>query len=119
MNQNRMLQEKLKQAIMPSKLSNIMDKTYSDLLHKNTNTTEIIVVRHGQTEWNLVHRLQGQGNSELTNKGISGAKHVGKKLYWLHKNDRKIDSVYCSPLKRAQQTAQIIMEQFTNNNNKL
>ena len=97
---------------MPSKLSNIMDTTFSDLLHKDSNTTEIIIVRHGQTEWNLIHRLQGQGNSELTSVGLSGAKKVGKKLFWLHKNDRKIDFVYSSPIKRAKQTTQIIMEQF-------
>lgn len=104
--------EKLQATSQPSKLSSIMDTTYSDLLHKDSNTTEIILVRHGQTEWNLIHKLQGQGNSELTTVGKSGAIKVGKKLYWLHKNSRKIDFMYSSPLKRAQQTAKFIMEQF-------
>lgn len=97
-----------------------MDTTYSDLLNKDSNVTEIILVRHGQTEWNLVHRLQGQGNSELTKIGKSGAVKVGKKLYWLHKNDRPIDVVYSSPLKRAKQTCEIIMKQFVDSkDNKL
>ena len=76
--------------------------------------TEIILVRHGQTEWNVIHKLQGQGNSELTSAGLSGAKKAGTKLYSMHQRGRRISAVYASPLKRAAETARIIMEQFRN-----
>ena len=56
---------------------------------------------------------------EVNQNGINGAIKIGKKLYCLHKNDRKIDCVYASPLKRAKQTAKLIMDQFTDSNEKL
>eukprot|EP00483_Globobulimina_turgida_P006878 UN06890 len=118
-NNTDMLKEQLQPVTLTSKLASILNATYSDLLHEDANTTEIILVRHGQTVWNLTHRLQGQGNSELTDVGTNGALKVGKRLYWLHKNDRKIDFFYASPIKRAKQTAQIILAQFTNCNDKL
>eukprot|EP01084_Bolivina_argentea_P011424 21348_1 len=103
-NKNKALEEKLQ------------DSTYSDLLRDDTNTTEIVLVRHGQTEWNVIHKLQGQGDSNLTDVGKMGALKVGGKLLFLHQNNRQIDCVYASPLKRAKQTAQIIMKQFKNCN---
>ncbi|MFK7752549.1 MAG: phosphoglycerate mutase family protein, partial [Sedimentitalea sp.] len=39
---------------------------------------EIFVLRHGETEWNASHRMQGRLNSPLTAKGISQAQHQGR-----------------------------------------
>ena len=39
--------------------------------------TNIIVVRHGETEWNREGRLQGQGDSPLTERGLSQAVAMG------------------------------------------
>ena len=36
----------------------------------------IYLTRHGQTEWNVMHRMQGWGNGELTELGITGAKKL-------------------------------------------
>ena len=64
---------------------------------------EILLTRHGQTEWNVLGKVQGRADIELNEKGIQQAEETGKAL----KNE-KIDLIICSPLKRAKQTADII-----------
>lgn len=65
--------------------------------------TKIILVRHGETEWNQQRRYQGQQDSPLSAKGIFQAQEVGKFLA-----NRTIDAIYSSDLKRAFLTAQSI-----------
>lgn len=64
---------------------------------------EILLTRHGQTEWNLLKKVQGKADIELNQKGIKQAEETRDYL----KNE-KIDLILCSPLKRAIQTAEII-----------
>ena len=64
---------------------------------------EILLTRHGQTEWNVLGKVQGRADIELNEKGIQQAEETGKAL-----NEEKIDLIICSPLKRAKQTAEII-----------
>lgn len=64
---------------------------------------EILLTRHGQTEWNLLKKVQGKADIELNEKGIKQAEETRDSL----KNE-KIDIILCSPLKRARQTAEII-----------
>ena len=63
----------------------------------------IYVVRHGQTDWNLIRRCQGHADIDLNSLGIEQAKEAKEKL-----KDIKFFKVFCSPLKRALQTAKII-----------
>ncbi len=63
----------------------------------------LILVRHGQTEWNRLRRYQGQSDIELNETGIIQAQLAAKRLA-----NERIDSIYCSDLKRARQTAEII-----------
>ena len=93
-----------------------MERNYNDLFDEDKTDTEIILIRHGKTEWNTIHKMQGQFDSKLTNEGISGAIQIGRKLFKLHKYDRKISCLYSSPLGRAKQTAKLIMEQFDDDN---
>ena len=66
--------------------------------------TRLIIVRHGQSTYNIVRRIQGHlDESVLTQKGCDDAVEVGKAL-----NNISFDAIYCSPLKRAKQTAEII-----------
>ncbi len=58
-----------------------------------SNTTTIIFIRHGETEWNTEYRAQGSKNSPLTPKGIKQAEDTGRILEKI-----KIDAVYSSPL---------------------
>ena len=67
---------------------------------------EILITRHGQTDWNLKRRLQGRADIELNQTGIEQAKIAKEELA-----NEKIDLIICSPLKRAKQTAEIINEE--------
>ncbi|MEM9008493.1 MAG: histidine phosphatase family protein [Cyanobacteria bacterium P01_F01_bin.86] len=68
--------------------------------------TRVIIVRHGQSTYNLKKLIQGQIDvSTLTDLGIAQAKQVGEALTGI-----AFDHVYASPLKRAAQTAATIVE---------
>ena len=65
--------------------------------------TEIILVRHGETEWNVEEVFRGRIDIELNDTGIKQAELLAGYL-----RDIKIDAIYSSPLKRALKTAEII-----------
>ena len=65
--------------------------------------TVIYLTRHGQTLWNIEKRLQGRGNSPLTEEGIERAKELRDRIKDIH-----IDIIYSSPIERALTTANII-----------
>lgn len=65
----------------------------------------IILIRHGQTQWNSEGRVQGRTDIPLNARGMAQAEAVGE---WL--SSRKIDAVYASPLMRAHDTAKAIAD---------
>ncbi len=67
--------------------------------------TKIIVVRHGETEWNIEDRCQGHKDSLLTENGIKQAENVALRLAGYN-----LSAIYTSDLGRAIQTAEIISE---------
>lgn len=67
----------------------------------------VFLARHGQTQWNLEHRLQGQLDSPLTPDGIRQAHSVAERL-----TGRGITTVCSSPLGRAMRTAVIIADRI-------
>ena len=71
--------------------------------------TRIYLLRHGQTEWNASSRLQGHTDSLLTKTGIKQVEISAKKL-----RNRSIEfsSIYCSDLKRARDSAEIVTKEF-------
>ncbi|SCZ01363.1 histidine phosphatase family protein [Alkaliphilus peptidifermentans] len=64
---------------------------------------KLILVRHGETEWNIEGRTQGKMNSSLTEDGLIQARLLGERLI-----SEDIDSIYASHLDRAKSTAEII-----------
>ncbi|MGN7477784.1 histidine phosphatase family protein [Solibacillus silvestris] len=64
---------------------------------------EICLVRHGETDWNKVGKLQGHTDIELNENGVAQAEICANFL-----KDKSYVLVMTSPLKRAKQTAQII-----------
>ena len=65
--------------------------------------TEIYLIRHGQTLWNLDHRFQGKTNTPLTAQGRLEAEELANRLERI-----PFETVFSSPLDRAKETAQII-----------
>lgn len=65
----------------------------------------LYVIRHGRTDWNDQLKLQGQTDTELNEEGIKGAKKAHEEYKDVH-----FDICYCSPLKRAKKTAEILLE---------
>lgn len=65
--------------------------------------SEIILVRHGETEWNVGEIFRGRADVELNETGIKQAQLLAEYL-----RDIKIEAVYSSPLKRALKTAETI-----------
>ena len=65
--------------------------------------TEIILARHGETEWNLEEIFRGRIDIGLNETGIKQANLLAEYL-----NQIEIDAIYSSSLKRALKTAQTI-----------
>lgn len=66
---------------------------------------KLILIRHGQSLWNLENRFTGWVDVPLTQKGEEEARRAGQLL-----KSEKIDVAYTSALTRAQRTCQIILE---------
>ncbi|MDQ3248458.1 MAG: histidine phosphatase family protein, partial [Chloroflexota bacterium] len=66
-------------------------------------TTEIILVRHGETAWNVEERLQGQMDSPLTPLGLAQTQAVANRL-----QHETFTTLYSSDLVRTQQMARAI-----------
>lgn len=67
----------------------------------------ILLIRHGQTNWNLESKLQGREDIPLNDTGRAQAKACAKYL-----SDQAWHTIYTSPLSRAKETAQIIAEEL-------
>ena len=67
--------------------------------------TEIILARHGETEWNVGEIFRGRIDVELNETGVKQAQLLAEYLRYV-----KIEVVYSSPLKRALKTAETIAD---------
>jgi len=68
--------------------------------------TRIILVRHGETEWNRVERFRGRADVPLNEKGLLQAEATARGI----ESRVSAAAVYSSPLSRAMRTAQAIAE---------
>jgi broad specificity phosphatase PhoE len=64
----------------------------------------LLIVRHGETEWNAEGRIQGHTDIGLSEKGAEQARSLGQRLA-----DRQIDVAYSSDLKRTSETAKLAL----------
>ena len=81
--------------------------------NKNEETLKLYIVRHGETEWNVIKRFQGQLNTPLTEKGMEKLRETGKKL-----ENVLFDEVYTSELGRTVASAEIILNENRGYRNK-
>lgn len=67
--------------------------------------TRLVLLRHGQTDWNLNHRYQGLTDIPLNETGEKQAIEANKYL-----QEFQFDAVYCSDLDRAKTTARLALK---------
>lgn len=64
----------------------------------------LYVIRHGQTDWNIQHRLQGRTDVPLNEEGRRAALLASGAIADVH-----FDVCFCSPLSRAHETARLLL----------
>jgi len=64
---------------------------------------QIVLIRHGATDWNLEHRCQGSSDRELSPEGMRQAEAIAELLC-----GESLAAIYASDLKRARRTAEVI-----------
>ncbi len=69
----------------------------------------LVLVRHGESEWNKLNLFTGWKDVDLTEKGIAEARQAGKLLKAEHLT---FDVAYTSDLKRAQRTLTLMLEEL-------
>jgi 2,3-bisphosphoglycerate-dependent phosphoglycerate mutase len=69
----------------------------------------LVLVRHGQSEWNLKNLFTGWRDVDLTEKGVAEAREAGRKL---KAQGIKFDVAFTSSLKRAQRTLDLMLEEL-------
>ncbi len=67
--------------------------------------TRLYLVRHGETAWNREGRIQGHQNPPLSEEGRVQARSLARRLVTI-----AFDAAYASDLRRARQTAEIVLE---------
>jgi len=65
--------------------------------------TALLLVRHGETDWNADGRLQGHTDRPLSDFGRRQARQLAEELA-----EEKLDAIYASDLSRARETAEIV-----------
>ncbi|XP_039158377.1 phosphoglycerate mutase-like protein 4 [Eucalyptus grandis] len=73
-------------------------------VHPSADHAEIVLIRHGQTDWNVDRRIQGQSDVKLNEVGRQQTRAVADRLF----KEREISAIYSSDLKRAIETAEVI-----------
>jgi broad specificity phosphatase PhoE len=67
--------------------------------------TKLLLVRHGETDWNAEGRLQGQTDRPLSDFGRTQAHKLAGELA-----EEELEAIYSSDLARARETAEIVAE---------
>ena len=74
-----------------------------------TNSNTLVLVRHGESEWNKLNLFTGWKDPDLTEKGVEEAKKAGRLL---KAQGLKFDIASTSALKRAQRTLTLMLEEL-------
>ena len=69
----------------------------------------LVLVRHGQSEWNLKNLFTGWRDVDLTEQGVKEAREAGRKL---KAQGLAFDVAFTSALKRAQRTLSLVLEEM-------
>ena len=78
-----------------------------------TKFKEIYFVRHGETEWNRLHKQQGcEADIPLNESGKLQSEITGEYLKNFRMKDKPFDCIISSPLLRTKETAEILKEKI-------
>ena len=80
------------------------------MVHLTNGKKLVCIIRHGQTEWNTVKRLQGREDVPLNETGIKQALKLAEIMLDIKTLGLNIDKIYSSPLVRAYDTAKILSD---------
>jgi broad specificity phosphatase PhoE len=69
--------------------------------------TTLLLVRHGETDWNADGRLQGHTDRPLTDFGRRQARQLAEEL-----SEQELEAIYSSDLARARETAEVVGERL-------
>ena len=64
----------------------------------------LYIIRHGKTDWNELHKLQGRTDIPLNESGRKMARDAGQRY-----KEINFDICFCSPLVRAMETAELLL----------
>ncbi|SAL44341.1 phosphoglycerate mutase [Caballeronia terrestris] len=78
---------------------------YSRIQDNAQMTTQILFIRHGETDWNRIKRIQGHIDIPLNATGLTQAAQLAAHFEREAEAGGRLDAVYSSDLQRAQQTA--------------
>ena len=67
--------------------------------------TQILFIRHGETPWNRIKRIQGHIDIALADTGVEQARRLAERFAREARDGARLDAIYSSDLQRAQQTA--------------
>ncbi len=67
--------------------------------------TQILFIRHGETDWNRIKRIQGHIDIPLAASGVEQALRLARRLGHEAEQGARLDAIYSSDLQRALQTA--------------
>lgn len=74
------------------------------ILRRTENMVRLVIVRHSKTAWNIAGRVQGMSDIPLAPESEEATRAAGRKLC------PPPDAAFCSPLKRARRTAELLLE---------
>jgi broad specificity phosphatase PhoE len=78
-------------------------------LQPGARTVKIYLLRHGETDWSKIGRLQGHTDIPLNERGIQQIKSAGE---YFSRLGEKIDAIISSPLVRAKKSAEIVADKI-------
>lgn len=78
--------------------------------HFHLMTTQILFIRHGETDWNRIKRIQGHIDIPLATTGLAQAQRLARRIADEVEHGARLDAIYSSDLQRAQQTAQPVAD---------
>ena len=92
-----------------SKPPSAVDDTLSDPVPDNMTPNVLVLVRHGQSEWNRLNLFTGWRDPDLTERGVIEARWAGRLI---RTQGVAFDAAFTSGLKRAQNTLDIILSEI-------